>query len=112
SQSVLQQVIADEAIDYDRNDRGILYFYRSQHALDKGVEHMRLLESDGQLIKVLDRDAIVALDPSLAAAREKIAGGIHCPTDETGDPAKFPRALAAKVVERGGENLTGTTITG
>ncbi|RAZ75046.1 D-amino acid dehydrogenase [Mesorhizobium atlanticum] len=112
SQSVLQQVVADEAIDYDRNDRGILYFYRSQQALDKGVEHMRLLESDGQLIKVLDRDAVVALDPALASAKEKIAGGIHCPTDETGDPAKFTRALAAKVVERGGEIRTGTTITG
>ncbi|WP_292082029.1 FAD-dependent oxidoreductase, partial [Mesorhizobium sp.] len=111
SQSVLHEVIADEQIDYDRNDRGILYFYRSQQALDKGVEHMRLLESDGQLIKVLDRDAIVALDPSLASARE-IAGGIHCPTDETGDPAKFTRALAAKVAERGGEIRTGTTIIG
>ncbi|MGT2465093.1 FAD-dependent oxidoreductase [Mesorhizobium atlanticum] len=39
SQSVLKEVVAGEAIDYDRNDRGILYFYRSQQALDKGVEH-------------------------------------------------------------------------
>src|SRR5437667_1063311 len=112
SQSVLHEVIADETIDYDRNDRGILYFHRSQQALDKGVEHMRLLESDGQEIRVLDRDAIVALAPSLASAMGKIAGGIHCPTDETGDPAKFTRALAAKVAERGGEIRTGTTITG
>ena len=64
-----------------------------------GVEHMKLLESDGQLIKVLDRDGVVALDPSLASAKDRIAGGIHCPTDETGDPAKFTRALAAKVVD-------------
>ncbi|RWA60074.1 D-amino acid dehydrogenase [Mesorhizobium sp.] len=112
SQCVLHEVVAEEQIDYDRNDRGILYFHRSQQALDQGVEHMKLLESDGQEIRVLDRDGVVALDPSLASAREKIAGGIHCPTDETGDPAKFTRALAAKVVERGGEIRTGTTITG
>jgi len=112
SQSVLRDVIADEDIGYDRNDRGIVYFHRSQQALDKGVEHMKLLESDGQEIKVLDRDGVVALDPSLASAREKIAGGIYCPTDETGDPAKFTRALAAKVVARGGAIHTGTTITG
>jgi len=112
SQTVLRDVIADEDIDYDRNDRGIVYFHRSQQALDKGVEHMKLLESDGQEIKVLDRDGVVALDPSLASAREKIAGGIYCPTDETGDPAKFTRALAARVVARGGAIHTGTTITG
>ena len=112
SQTVLREVIADEDIDYDRNDRGIVYFHRSQQALDKGVEHMKLLESDGQEIKVLDRHGVVALDPSLASAREKIAGGIYCPTDETGDPAKFTRALAAKVVARGGAIHTGTTITG
>ncbi|TIW66288.1 MAG: FAD-dependent oxidoreductase, partial [Mesorhizobium sp.] len=112
SQSVLREVIADEAIDYDRNDRGILYFHRSQQALDKGVEHMKLLESDGQEIRLLDREGVVALDPSLASARGKIAGGIYCPTDETGDPAKFTRALAAKIAGRGGEIRTGTTITG
>ena len=54
SQTVLDEVVADEAIDYDRNTRGILYFHRSQKALDGGVEHMKLLESDGQAIKVLD----------------------------------------------------------
>jgi D-amino-acid dehydrogenase len=112
SQEVLQRVVADEAIDYDRNDRGILYFYRSQRALDAGVEHMKLLESDGQLIEVLDRRGVLALDPSLATGKAEIAGGIYCPTDETGDPAKFTRALAAKIVARGGQIRTGVTISG
>jgi D-amino-acid dehydrogenase len=73
---------------------------------------MKLLESDGQAIELLDRDRVVALDPSLAPARDKIVGGIYCPTDETGDSAKFTRALAAKVAERGGAIHTGATITG
>jgi D-amino-acid dehydrogenase len=111
SQTVLKQVVADEAIDYDRNDRGILYFHRSQEALDNGWKQMKLLESDGQAIELLDRDRVVALDPSLAPARDKIVGGIYCPTDETGDSAKFTRALAAKVAERGGVIHSGATIT-
>ncbi|HEV3044016.1 MAG TPA: D-amino acid dehydrogenase [Roseiarcus sp.] len=110
SQTVLAQVVAEEAIEYDRNARGILYFHRSQAAFDRGVAQMRLLEGDGQEIKVLDRDGVIALDPSLASARDKIVGAIHCPTDETGDPAKFTRALAAKVAARGGEIRTGATI--
>jgi D-amino-acid dehydrogenase len=111
SQTVLQEVVADEAIEYNRNDRGILYFHRSQQELDKGVEHMKLLESDGQVIKVLDRDGVIELEPSLASARDKIAGAIHCPTDETGESAKFTRALASKIVQRGGAIHKGATIT-
>ena len=112
SQTVLDSVVAEEAIDYDRNTRGILYLHRSQRALDAGVEHMRLLESDGQIIKTLDRNQVIAREPGLAHAKEQIAGAILCPTDETGDCAKFTRALAAKVVERGGEIVTGATVRG
>ena len=112
SQTVLKEVVADETIDYNRSERGILYFHRDQQALDRGVEHMKLLESDGQVIKVLDRDAVVALEPSLASAKSKIAGGIYCPTDETGESAKFARALAAKIIVRGGEVHTGATVIG
>ena len=112
SQTVLKEIVADETIDYNRSERGILYFHRDQQALDRGVEHMKLLESDGQVIKVLDRDAVVALEPSLASAKSKIAGGIYCPTDETGESAKFARALAAKIVVRGGEVHTGTAVIG
>lgn len=110
SQTILKQVVAEEAIEYDRNDRGILYFHRTQQALDAGVEHMKLLELDGQVIKALDRNGVLALEPSLASAKSEIVGGIYCPTDETGDCAKFTRALAAKIVERGGAIHTGTTI--
>ncbi|KXU84222.1 amino acid dehydrogenase [Paraburkholderia monticola] len=110
SQRVLQDVVAENAIEYDRNERGILYFHRTQEALDRGIEHMKLLESDGQVINVLSRDQVVALEPSLAPAKNSIAGAIHCPTDETGDPAKFTRALAQIVVARGGTLLTDTTI--
>jgi D-amino-acid dehydrogenase len=112
SQKVLDEVVAGEAIGYDRNQRGILYFYRDQAAFEKGVAHMKLLEEDGQQIKLLDREGVAALDPSLAGAKDKIAGAIHCPTDETGDPAKFTRALAAKVTARGGDIRTNVTIGG
>ncbi len=111
SQRVLKDVLAEEDIDYDRNERGIVYFHRTQEALDKGIAHMQILQSDGQEIEILDRDGVIAIDPSLASARDKIAGGIYCPTDETGDSAKFTRGLAAKVVARGGTIRTNTTIT-
>ena len=95
SQKVLHETIADNAMRYDRLSRGILYFHRTPESLERAVEHMQILADDGQEIRVLDRGQVVELEPSLAAAKDKIAGGIYCPTDETGDCHKFASAIAA-----------------
>lgn len=110
SQAVLDDVVAAEGIAYDRTRAGILYLHRSKAALAAGVEHMKLLESDGQQIRVVDTDTIIASEPALAGSRGEIAGGILCPTDETGNSSRFTKALAEIVRARGGEIATGTTI--
>ena len=107
SQRVLHEVIAAEALDYDRNARGVLYLHRDQAALEAGVAHMQILADDGQEIRVLDRAQVLELEPALQG---DIAGGIYCPTDETGDSHKFTRALAERCVAMGAELCTGTTI--
>jgi D-amino-acid dehydrogenase len=103
SQAILRQTLREVPIEYDRNTRGILYFYRDDAALDAGAVHMRLLADDGQEIRILDRAGVLALEPALAGATGTIAGGIHCPTDETGDAHLFTRALAAHCTRMGAE---------
>lgn len=112
SQAILHETLQAESIDYDRNARGILYFYRQQASLDRGIAHMQLLADAGQEIRVLDRTQVLALEPSLASAADKIAGGIYAPTDETGDCSKFTKALAAICTGRGAEIRTDTEIQG
>lgn len=112
SQKILHETIARDALQFDRNSRGILYFHRSQEALERAIEHMRILADDGQDIRVLDRAQVVDLEPSLASAQEKIAGGIFCPTDETGDCHKFTSALAAACERRGAELRYDTAVLG
>jgi D-amino-acid dehydrogenase len=112
SQKMLHETLAANKLQYDRIGRGILYFHRSQESLDRGVEHMRILADDGQEIRVLDREGVVALEPSLAAAKDRIAGGIYCPTDETGDCSKFAAAIAAACERRGAEFRYGTAVLG
>ncbi len=107
SQRVLHEVIAEEPLDYDRNVRGVLYFYRDAAALEAGVAHMQILAEDGQEIRVLDRAQVKELEPALEG---DIAGAIYCPTDETGDSHKFTRALAERCIALGGEFHTGTSI--
>jgi D-amino-acid dehydrogenase len=112
SQRVLHEVLAAENLDYDRNARGIIYFHRDPAALEAGIAHMQLLAGDGQEVRVLDRAQLLQIEPSLAAAGNAIAGGIYCPTDETGDCNKFTTALAEICRNRGAALHTGTTITG
>lgn len=112
SQEVLHETLEDCDLAYDRIDRGIVFFYRSAETLENGVAHMQILAENGQAIEVLDRDALVALEPSLAAARDCIAGGIYCPSDETGDCNIFTQGLAGEAARRGAEFHYGTEIRG
>lgn len=112
SQQVLHRTLADLGIDYDRVDRGILYFYRSQGRLEAGIEHMQVLGRNGQKIEVLNRRQVLELEPALRHVGDRIAGGIYCPTDETGDCNKFTTALAAHCAANGAEIRTGETVVG
>ncbi|EXL06516.1 amino acid dehydrogenase [Brucella anthropi] len=106
SQSIFHETLADIDLKFDRVSRGILYFYRNQSRLDAGIDHMKIMGRLGQQIEVYDRRQVLALEPSLQAVGHKIAGGIYCPTDETGDCNKFGTALAAYLASNGVEIRT------
>ena len=110
SQQALQAVADATGIDYDGERRGILYLHRTQAALDRGVANMQILKEAGQELEVVDRERAVTLDPALAPSKDKIAGAIYGPTDESGDACKFTRALAALAAERGARFRYRTTI--
>lgn len=111
SQSVFQQTAAETGIEFDRSSNGILYFYATAEGLTRGVEHMKILSDNGQQIEVVDRGRIEQLDPSFSASKASIAGGIYCPTDETGDCSKFAKGLAAECTKMGADIRTDTRIT-
>ena len=112
AQQALQQLVADTGVEYDGSRVGILYLYRRQETLERGVANLRILADAGQELEVVDRERAATIDPALAPTKERIAGAIYCPTDESGDAAKFSRELAARCIERGAHFLYGTTIAG
>ena len=112
SQQALHRVVADTGIEYDGTRVGILYLYRTEATLERGVANLRILADAGQEMTVVDRDGVAAIDPALAPTKDKIAGAIYCPTDESGDSAKFSRELAALCAERGATFAYRTTIQG
>jgi D-amino-acid dehydrogenase len=60
--------------------------------------------------ELLDRDGCVRAEPALAFVREKVAGGLRLPGDETGDCFKFTQALAKLAEGLGVSFRFGTTI--
>ena len=51
--------------------------------------------------EVKSADQCVAIEPALAACRERLAGGIYTASDESGDAQLFTAALARHAAERG-----------
>jgi D-amino-acid dehydrogenase len=112
AQQGLQQLVADTGVEYDGSRVGILYLYRRQETLERGVANLRILADAGQELEVVDRERAAAIDPALAPTKERIAGAIYCAGDESGDAAKFSRELAACCAARGARFLYDTTIEG
>lgn len=112
SQAVLQEVVGETALEYDGRRGGLLYFYRSQASFDAAVKKSALLAEADIPVDPLDRDAVVAMEPALAGARDQIAGGVHAPTDESGDAHLFTRRLAEACEARGVEFRFGEEVVG
>src|SRR5262245_21086460 len=98
----LAALSARTGIQFDVTSRGVVYFVRSQESLDHGAAHMRLLADHGLSIDIVDRDRLVQIEPALAPAKDKLAGAIFSPMDQTGDSCQFGRKLAAWCAEHAG----------
>jgi D-amino-acid dehydrogenase len=111
SQQQLQALTDQEHLEYDRISKGLLYVYRDPGAFERGVANMSVLSDNGLPLELLDENQIIAHEPVLAAARGKLAGGIFCPSDESGDAHLFTRDLTRRCVELGVTFLYDTEIT-
>ncbi len=100
SRDCINRIETDAGIDYDQRKRGILYFFRSQQSLDTGTDNYRFLGEHGLPIEIVDRKRLVELEPGLAGAADKIAGGVYSPVDQTGDSRLFAKRLAAYATDR------------
>ena len=96
SQAMLDQVVAETGISFDERRGGLVFFYRTRASFEAAAAKCQILRDAGIAIEVLDRDATVAKDPGLAAARGEIAGSLFAATDASGDAHLFTVGLARK----------------
>jgi D-amino-acid dehydrogenase len=111
SQKSMQALVAETGIDYDGVRKGLLYLYREPAALERGIANTKVLRDGGQKIEVLDAGQVARIEPALGTSQAKIAGGLFCPDDESGDAHKFTVALAERCKALGVTFRLGETIT-
>lgn len=111
SRTTLQHMRADLGIQYHCVERGVLHFYRDSRSFDEAQEMADAMRDFGVERRLLSADEIVALEPSLATIKDKIAGGDYNVDDESGDAYLFSCELAKRAKQAGADFRFSTHVT-
>ncbi|KAA0968993.1 D-amino acid dehydrogenase [Aureimonas fodinaquatilis] len=101
SRECLMELRNETGITYDARQQGTLQLFRYESQVEASAKDIKALAADGVAFEVLDRDECIKAEPALARSRDKIAGGLRTPNDETGDCFKFTQSLAQMAAEAG-----------
>jgi D-amino-acid dehydrogenase len=112
SRDCLRALRAETGIRYDERSRGTLQLFRTQSQVDAAARDIEVLRECGVEYELLDRDSLMHAEPALGRVRERLAGGLRLPNDETGDCHLFTTRLAQMARERGVEFRFGEEIEG
>jgi D-amino-acid dehydrogenase len=94
SQSVLDEVVRAEGIEYHAIHKGALYLHRDPAELEAGIKKMALLAEHGQKQEILDASGLARLEPAFEPVKDRIAGAIRDLGDSSGDSRVFVEELA------------------
>jgi D-amino-acid dehydrogenase len=112
SRDCLDALRADTGIAYDERTLGTLQLFRTEKQVKGAAEDIAVLRDYGVPFEVLDASGCIAAEPALAHFRDRIAGGLRLPRDETGDCAMFTDRLAKLAVAAGVRFRFKTAISG
>lgn len=87
----LKRMAADEGIDFDCENRGILHFYHTKKDFDAAATVSKLLAKGGLERRPVTPEEIRSIEPAL---RGNYHGGFYTESDFTGDIHKFTNGLA------------------
>jgi D-amino-acid dehydrogenase len=110
SLDAMEELLAETGIEFHRREGGILYLHRDARTLNAAAAAMRAYADLGLESRVLDAASCVEMDPALRPIRNRLAGAILCPRDQSGDCNAFTRALAERCAAAGVTFRFGTAI--
>ena len=90
---------AEEAgIEFNREDRGILHFYKKEADFNHAHRVNKLLAQGGLDRRRLTPDEVYKIEPAI---KSEVIGGYYTESDFTGDIHKFTMGLAAAAADAG-----------
>lgn len=112
SQGVFHETVAATGIQYDSNQGGLLYLYRTPSSFRAAATKSKILSDNGASIQTLDPDQAARIDPALENVKNQFAGALYVSSDETGDCRLFARNMRHYLEPKGVTFKFNTTITG
>ncbi len=112
SRRAFGELRAETGIHYDERTEGTLQLFRTTAQVRHAREDMLILARSGVPHELLDPDGCIAAEPALARVREKIAGGLRLPLDETGDCFAFTDRLSQIAADNGADFQFGINVRG
>ncbi|MGQ4273896.1 D-amino acid dehydrogenase [Terrihabitans sp. B22-R8] len=115
SRACLDDLRTETGITYDGRRNGTVQLFRTEAQVEASAKDVKALAEDGIAFTILDAEGCVRAEPALARVRDRIAGGLLTPNDETGDCFKFTNALAERAQALGvrfdyGRDIKGVTV--
>ena len=107
-QTALETTLAETGVDCGYRRDGLVYVCRTDATLAAAQARVALVARQGYDVRLLARDAVLALEPALASSN--IVGGSFAVSDAQGDSRAFTRALAQWLTQRGVRLRVGETV--
>ena len=95
SRELFGKIIAEENIEFNFNNSGILHFFRTEKELSKAINHAKNLDLLDKEVIILNPNQCLEKEPTLQKLHQdnKLAGGLFYKNDACGDCAKFVENL-------------------
>jgi len=110
SRQCLKELRDETGIQYAQRTGGVLHIYRDEKEFDHATAQAEIMNELGCARRPVDASQCTEIEPALGGIKDRLAGGIFSPDDESGDAYLFTRELEALAAEAGAEFRYGVTV--
>ena len=112
TRAVIDEINDQETLAYSWHTNGGLIIFRSEESMSGYLKVTDYVAKHGAQSSALNRDELLAKEPSLSEVADELVGAVHFPNDGAGNSQEFCKQLATIADQRGCEFSFNTSVTG
>lgn len=110
SRETIQELNRTEDLSYAHSAKGALFLFRSEESLQAYMSLANHVKKRGARVELLDRDALIAKEPSLTDIGDRLVGAVYYPDDEAGNSRQFCEQIAEISARNGAGFVYGSQV--